>query len=116
MKLLLTLLCGSLALAAGTLSAQTIYNNLSSSPGKRAPQVGMSKTEAFARYGEPFHRTVLAGGERWLYRLKFDEVYGRALVPFYIDSDNVRLGTIDFGPDDRVKTFVWARTQSRSVE
>lgn len=116
MKKLLILFCGSSFFAMSELPAQTDHNNLSSSPGKRPPKAGMTKAEAFARYGEPFHRTALANGERWLYRLKFDEVYGRALVPFFISSNNVRLGTIDFGPDDRVKTFVWQRTLSRSVE
>ena len=58
----------------------------------------------------------MADGERWLYRLKFDEVYGRALVPFFISSDNVRLGTIDFGSDGRVRGYVWQHTVGRQVE
>lgn len=112
-KLLLAL--GSLVLAAASLPAQADYNNLSSSPGKPPPRVGMTREEAHHRYGEPFHRTTLADGERWLYRLKFDEVYGRALVPFYSSSDNVRLGTIDFGTDGRVRGYVWQRVVSRQV-
>lgn len=115
-KRLLPLLAGLGLAAASSLHAQTDYNNLSSSPGKAPPHVGMSRDEARKLYGEPFHRTTLTGGERWLYRLKFDEVYGRALVPFFASSDNVRLGTIDFGPDGRAKTFVWQRTVSRAVE
>ena len=47
------------------------------------------------------------GGERWYYRLKFNEVYGRAFVPFYYDSPNVRWGSIDFGPDGRARAYDW---------
>ena len=115
-KRLLPLLTGLFFTAASSLCAQANYNHLSSSPGKAAPHVGMTRDEARQLYGEPFHRSTLTGGERWLYRLKFDEVYGRAFVPFFVSSDNVRLGTIDFLSDGRAKSFVWQRTGSRPVE
>ncbi len=115
-KRLLPLLAGLVLAAVPTLCAQANYNNLSSSPGKAAPHVGMTRDEARKLYGEPFHRTTLTGGERWLYRLKFDEVYGRAFVPFLVSSDNVRLGTIDFGPDGRARSYEWQQTVSRQAE
>ena len=116
MKTMLALLGGILALTAGTSSAQTDYDNLSASRSKRAPHVGMTMAETLARYGEPFNRVSRASGERWVYRLKFNEVYGRAWVPFFIDSDNVRLGTIDFGQDHRVRTFDWRSARSWIVD
>ena len=82
-------------------------DNGTTAPSKRRPVVGMTKDDAKSYYGTPFTQMSLAKGERWYYRLKFNEVYGRALVPFYFDSPNVRWGSIDFGPDGRVKAFDW---------
>ena len=74
---------------------------------KLRPRFGMTRVEAEQYYGRPFNQTVTAQGERWYYRLKFNEVYGRAFVPFYYDSPNVRWGTIDFDKNGRVKAFDW---------
>ena len=67
----------------------------------------MTKDKAKSYYGAPFTQMALSDGERWYYRLKFDEVYGRAMVPFYYDSLNVRWGSIDFGRDGRIRSFNW---------
>ena len=71
----------------------------------------MTMHEALAYYGEPFHRAVVDGNERWFYYLKFLEVYGRVLVPFRFDSDNVHLGSMTFGPDKKVKSYDWVQTR-----
>ena len=110
MKKLLLLLAVLIPLAAASAAPQLSSNNGTSSPPKTAPTVGMTKDRAQTYYGEPFTRSVDKNGERWYYRLKFDEVYGRAWVPFYYDSPNVRWGTIDFGPDGRVRGYDWVRT------
>ena len=69
----------------------------------------MTKAQVFDRYGEPFHRGRVDGQEVWYYRLKFDEVYGRALVPFGDSSDNVSIGTLTFGPQATVVRYYWRR-------
>ncbi len=67
----------------------------------------MTQAKILALYGEPRHRARLDGREVWYYRLKFAEVYGRAIVPFEFSSDNVTLGEITFAPDGRVASIVW---------
>ncbi len=110
-KLLLSVAVG-IAFATGSASAQST-NNGTTSPAKDRPVIGMTKARAETYYGVPFTRgTIENGGERWYYRLKFNEVYGRALVPFYFDSANVRWGSIDFGPDGRVRGFDWRAPQA----
>ncbi len=107
MKKLLLLLAVGVAFAVATASAQST-NNGTTSPPKDRPAIGMTRARATAYYGAPFMRGAIEnGGERWYYRLKFNEVYGRAFVPFYFDSPNVRWGSIDFGPDGRVRAFDW---------
>ena len=73
----------------------------------------MTTARAAAYYGRPFTQVATNVGQRWTYRLKFDEVYGRALVPFYEDSENVRWGYIDFGRDGRARSFDWQRVVLR---
>ena len=102
----LPLIALSIVLAAGSATAQSSNNGTTSTP-KDRPVIGMTKARAAAYYGEPFTKGIIENGERWYYRLKFNEVYGRALVPFYYDSPNVRWGSIDFGPEGRVRAFDW---------
>ena len=73
----------------------------------------MTKDEVTAYYGAPYHRVVSGPDEQWYYKLKYSEVYGRAMVPFEVDSDNVTLGSITFGADGRVKRYDWAHTVAR---
>ena len=110
MKKLLLAVFGAI-LAAGSAVADSSNNGTTSAP-KDRPSVGMTKARTAAYYGEPFLRGAIKDGERWYYRLKFNEVYGRAFVPFYYDSPNVRWGTIDFGPDGRVRGFDWQAPRS----
>ena len=110
---LLILLAGGLFTAAPSLRAQTDWDNLSASRSKPPPHVGMTREEAHKLYGEPFQRAAVANGERWWYRLKYNEVYGRAWVPFMTNSDNVRLGNVEFGPNGRVRAFDWQRPAPR---
>ena len=97
------------ALLAVHATAETATNNGTTSVPKDRPVVGMTKEKARSYYGAPFTQMALPKGERWFYRLKFDEVYGRAMVPFYYDSYNVRWGSIDFGLDGRVMSSDWRR-------
>lgn len=102
----------TIVLAIGSALADSANNGTTSAP-KDRPTLGMTKARAAAYYGEPFTKGVIENGERWYYRLKFNEVYGRALVPFYYDSPNVRWGSIDFGPDGRARAFDWRAPRLR---
>ena len=82
-------------------------------PTRKPPHHGMTKAAAAAYYGEPYHRVASGRDERWYYRLKYSEVYGKAWVPFEFDSDNVRLGSITFGPDGKIKGYDWKHTVAR---
>ena len=106
-KPLLAALIVGLALGSALAQPSGGNNNGTTSAPKDRPVVGMTKARAAAYYGEPFVTGAIENGERWYYRLKFNEVYGRALVPFYYDSPNVRWGSIDFGPDGRARGFDW---------
>ncbi len=106
MKKLLILLTVGVVFSTFPARAQSGNNGTTGAP-KERPVMGMTKAKAKAYYGEPFTQMALSNGERWYYRLKFNEVYGRALVPFYFDSANVRWGSIDFGSDGRVKALDW---------
>ena len=86
-------------------AAQALDPSISAS--KKPPVIGMTMSRALAYYGEPFHRVVMDGSERWFYHLKFAEVYGRAFVPFEFDSDNVQLGSITFGLDKKIRSIDW---------
>ncbi len=102
MKVLLAVLCLGLLTITRALALDP-----TTAPEKHRPYVGMAMDQALAYYGAPFHRANVEGGERWYYHLKFAEVYGRAFVPFWFDSDNVRLGSITFGADRKVKSVDW---------
>ena len=101
MKLLLVVLCSLLMVPAARALDPSI------APSKKPPTVGMTMSRALAYYGEPFHRAVVGGREQWFYHLKFAEVYGREIVPFRFESDNVTMGSITFGPDKKVVAFDW---------
>ena len=81
-----------------------------SKPGQKPPFKGMTERQVFARYGEPFHRVQVGGKDVWYYHLKFDEVWGREMVPFAVSSDNVTLGEIAFDAQGRVAHYVWNYT------
>ncbi len=82
-------------------------------PTRQAPHRGMTRAEVAAYYGEPYRRAAAGSDERWYYKLKYSEVYGRAMVPFEIDSDNVTLGSMTFGADGKVQRFDWKHTIAR---
>ena len=82
-------------------------------PGQKPPSKGMTEAAVFARYGEPFHRGRVDGKAVWYYHLKFDEVYGREMVPFAVSSDNVTLGEIAFDAHGCVAHYVWNYTNIR---
>lgn len=105
MKTLFTLLF-AVATFAATATAESTHNGTTSEP-KDRPVIGMTMDKAKSYYGAPFTQMTLPHGVRWYYRLKFDEVYGRAMVPFYYSSPDVRWGFIDFGADGRAKAFDW---------
>ena len=76
------------------------------------PYVGMSKPEAVQRYGNPKSVVLTDEGERWTYFLNEGEVYGKALIPFYLPP-RPRFGFLTFGPNGRVKDFRWDELQER---
>ena len=84
-----------------------------SGPTRKAPRHGMTRAEALDYYGEPYRRVVSGQDELWYYRLKFSEVYGKAWVPFEFDGDNVRLGSITFGLDGKIRCYDWTHAVAR---
>lgn len=107
-QLCLILLC-VLALCPVGRAANTV-----SAPSKPRPFVGMTRAQALKLYGEPFQRGTVKEGERWVYQLKFGEVYGRARVPFADSSRNIFLGLITFDARGRVRTYDWTHTVAHS--
>ena len=81
--------------------------DISNEVAEQQPFVGMTKEQALARYGEPKKHTVTEEGENWIYILNIGEVIGKAFIPFNFKPTMVRTGTLTFGPDGRVKKFVW---------
>lgn len=73
----------------------------------KPPFVGMTKEQAFARYGEPRQKNVTDEGEIWVYVLNLGEVMGKALIPFNFKPTTIRTGTLTFGPKGRVTKFNW---------
>ena len=100
-------------LAVSCLGIEAQGHSSTMKPGQKPPFKGMSKAEVSARYGEPFHRGRADGRDVWYYHLKFDEVYGREMVPFAVSSDNVTLGEIAFDAHDRIAHYVWNYTNIR---
>lgn len=74
---------------------------------RKPPFVGMTQSQALARYGEPKTRSVTSKGEQWTYLLNFGEMMGRALIPFNFKPTMPRTGVLTFGPDGRVSEFRW---------
>ncbi len=72
----------------------------------------MTKAQVAAYYGEPFQRVGFGEDERWFYRLKFNEVYGKAWVPFEFDSDNVSPGSVTFDAAGKIKSYDWRHTST----
>ena len=106
-----TFLAFLISLCSGIAGANAHSSTMS--PPKKPPFKGMTKAQAFTRYGEPFHQGHVDGRDVWYYHLKFDEVYGREFVPFAVSSDNVTLGEIAFDRNDRVAHYVWNYTNIR---
>ena len=70
----------------------------------RPPYVGMTKEEAFQRYGNPKSDVATDQGERVVWFLNEGEVVGKSLIPFYIPP-RPRFAALTFGPNGRVTEF-----------
>jgi hypothetical protein len=81
--------------------------DISNEQAEQPPFVGMSKAQALARYGEPKKHTITDEGENWIYILNMGEVIGKAFIPFNFKPTLARTGVLIFGPDGRVKKFIW---------
>ena len=66
----------------------------------------MSKDEVVQRYGHPKSVVLTDMGERWVYFLNEGEVFGKALIPFYLPP-RPRYGTLFFDANGRVREFHW---------
>lgn len=73
----------------------------------KPPFIGMTKTQALARYGNPKQKTSTEEGEQWTYILNFGEFVGKHMIPFFFSTQHIRIGVLIFGPDDRVMKFRW---------
>ena len=73
----------------------------------KQPFVGMTKTQAQARYGKPNHKTSTPDGEQWTYILNMGQSIGKHMIPFFVSTQTLRTGVLTFGPDSSVKTFTW---------
>lgn len=71
----------------------------------KTPEIGMTKAEVRARYGDP-HRVVQEGGrEVWEYDAK---ARGRDFIPVYGGfTRQYKGGSIAFGPNGRVVARKW---------
>lgn len=87
--------------------AGTRVGDISNPEAEARPFIGMTKSEALARYGQPKKQTVTDEGEQWVYVLNFGEVLGKAFIPFNFKPTPVRTGVLTFGPDGRVAKFNW---------
>ena len=85
--------------------------NISNPEAEKLPFVGMTKTQALARYGKPKRNTVTEEGEQWVYILNMGEVIGKAFIPFNFKPTIPRTGVLTFGPDGTVKKFTWDTNQ-----
>lgn len=81
-------------------------------PPQPPPKRGMTMAQVLARYGEPRYRARLDGAPIWYYRIKFNQVYGRELVPFEFSSENVYTGEIVFGPNGKITRYNWAASRT----
>jgi hypothetical protein len=81
--------------------------DISNEEAEQPPFIGMTKAQALARYGEPKKHTITDEGENWIYLLNMGEVIGKAFIPFNFKPTLARTGVLIFGPDGRVKKFVW---------
>ncbi len=90
--------------AAATRSRQQAADDLREQEENTPPYVGMSKGEAFQRYGNPKSDIVTDEGERVVWFLNEGEVVGKSLIPFYIPP-RPRFAVLMFGPNGRAKEF-----------
>jgi hypothetical protein len=74
---------------------------------EKPPFIGMTKAQAIARYGHPKKQTVTDEGEQWTYVLNFGEFIGKHMIPFFFSTEQIRTGVLIFGPDGKVKKFIW---------
>lgn len=81
--------------------------DISNPEAEKPPFVGMTKAQAFARYGEPKKHTVTDEGEQWTYILNSGEVIGKAFIPFNFKHTPIRTGVLIFSPEGKVKKFTW---------
>ncbi len=98
--------------AAYTGPRQKTADELREEEENRPPYVGMTKEEAFQRYGNPKSDIVTDQGERVVWFLNEGEVLGKSLIPFYIPP-RPRFATLFFGPDGRVRDFHFDARETR---
>jgi hypothetical protein len=73
----------------------------------KPPFIGMTKTQALARYGNPNHKTSTEQGETWMYILNMGQFVGKHMIPFFFSTQTLRTGVLIFNQAGRVKTFRW---------
>jgi hypothetical protein len=116
MKLIYCITASLLFVCAGITASPTPA--LGKSPGHKPPTkkvdesdkppfVGMTKTQALARYGSPNSKTSTENGEQWTYVLNMGQFIGKHMIPFFFSTQRLRTGVLIFGPDGRVKNFRW---------
>jgi hypothetical protein len=88
-------------------AAPPAVGDISNEQAEQPPFVGMTKAQALARYGEPKKHTITDEGENWIYLLNIGEVIGKAFIPFNFKPTLARTGVLIFGPEGRVKKFIW---------
>lgn len=74
---------------------------------EKAPLAGMTRTQAWARYGKPRKRVQTEEGERWYYILNASEVARKTLNPLVLAPPHYRTGILVFGANDKLKRFAW---------
>lgn len=99
--------CATTATTQSTTKPKPKIGDISNPEAETPPFIGMTKEQALARYGEPKKHTITDEGEQWVYLLNFGEMIGKAFIPFNFKPTVPRTGVLTFGPDGRVKKFIW---------
>ncbi len=98
--------------AAVTRSRQQTADDLREEEENTPPNVGMTRGEAFQRYGTPKSDIVTDEGERVVWFLNEGEVVGKSLIPFYIPP-RPRFAVLMFGSNGRVREFHFDAREQR---
>src|SRR5260370_36984984 len=80
----------------------------------KPPFVGMTKTQALARYGNPNSKTSTENGEQWTHGLNMCQLIGKHKIPFFFTTQRPRTAVLFVGPDARVASSTSSTAESEA--